>query len=137
MGNQVRSHSAFNWLLIVQAFVELSVCNNFFLIQWSIYVTVKCWHWLKPNKKYSLFRCSYDVLFCYFSFHIPLYLKTDNWLMLTLLGGDNYTSSCNKEERKAHIMFVCDRMQAEVCVDFFSNFVKLSNQSLNYNIDSM
>nr|XP_027230444.1 cation-dependent mannose-6-phosphate receptor-like [Penaeus vannamei] len=38
----------------------------------------------------------------------------DNWLMLTLLGGDNYTSSCNKEERKAHIMFVCDRMQAEL-----------------------
>ncbi|XP_047492649.1 cation-dependent mannose-6-phosphate receptor-like [Penaeus chinensis] len=38
----------------------------------------------------------------------------DNWLMLTLLGGENYTSSCNKEERKAHIMFVCDRHQAEL-----------------------
>ncbi|XP_042882833.1 cation-dependent mannose-6-phosphate receptor-like [Penaeus japonicus] len=38
----------------------------------------------------------------------------DNWLMLTLLGGDKYNSSCSTEERKAHIMFVCDRFQNEL-----------------------
>ncbi|KAK3891183.1 hypothetical protein Pcinc_004902 [Petrolisthes cinctipes] len=30
------------------------------------------------------------------------------WMMLTFLGGDNFTNECGNESRKAHVLIICD-----------------------------